>query len=200
MRFAPVRTKVFSFLTISVLEHDYQPENMLCSQKKAPMVVKVMDFGLSRLTKEKAISSGTAEHDSGLGPNGLMVTPVGTPSYVAPEIIMTLPYGKEVDIFACGIVMYWQLCGYLPFDDADAQQLMERIKKADFDFPEEQWSSVSESAKNLISRMLDRSPYARISATDALAHPWIAAAEPLHTPDRDVEEEMEVYASGSGSF
>lgn len=135
-----------------------------------------MDFGLSRLTKEKAVESGTTEHDSGLGPDGLMVTPVGTPSYVAPEILMTLPYGKEVDIFACGIVMYWLLCGYLPFSHSDSQELMELIKKAVFEFPVAEWCEVSEAAKDLISRMLDRSPYARISASDALRHPWIEAA------------------------
>lgn len=146
------------------------------------MVVKLMDFGLSRLTKENAISSGKTERDSGLGPDGLMVTPVGTPSYVAPEIIMTLPYGKEVDMFACGVVMYWLLSGYLPFEDEDAQRLMDRIKKADFDFPEEPWSGISEPAKDLISKMLDRSPYVRISAADALFHPWMEEAGPIRSP------------------
>lgn len=169
---------------------------MLCSRKTAPTVVKLMDFGLSRIAKDGVLTIGNTENDSDLGPDGLMLTPVGTPGFVAPEIIMTLPYGKEIDIFACGVVMYWILSGRLPFHDTDAQMVMERIKKTDFVFPEEDWKGISKSAMDLVSRMLDRSPYARISASDSLSHPWLAKT--VYPSRGDARKERQVE-TGQGS-
>lgn len=138
------------------------------------MTVKIMDFGLSRLTQSTRRASATLENDSSLGPDGLMTTPVGTPSFIAPEILKGLPYGREIDMFACGVVMYWLLCGYLPFQHEDPYEMMEQIKRTDYKFPEPERKTISESAKDLISGLLDGSPYTRTTADDALAHAWIA--------------------------
>lgn len=148
---------------------------MLCTSSEFPFRVKMMDFGLARHTgtRNDSISNIPIEHDhEGIGPDGLMTTPVGTPSYVAPEILMGLPYGFEIDLFACGIVLYFLLCGYLPFADKDPVKLMELIKRTEFCFPEMEWMDVSEEAKSLVKRLLDRSPCVRLSAKEALNHPW----------------------------
>jgi len=134
--------------------------------------VKLMDFGLARHTQSSAEGARTSDCE-GLGPGGLMTTPVGTPGFVAPEVIENLPYGKEVDVFACGVILYWLLSGCLPFDHPDTAQMMEMIKRTEFGFPPEQWRYVSKEAISLISNLLDRSPYSRISTSNALSHPWV---------------------------
>lgn len=141
------------------------------------MTVKLMDFGLSRLVQSTSKPYGSFEDDSSLGPDGLMTTPVGTPNFVAPEILRSLPYGREVDMFACGVVMYWLLCGYLPFQHEDPREVMEQIKRLEYEFPEREWQAISPPAKNLITGLLDGSPYARTSADDALTHTWITEVE-----------------------
>lgn len=137
------------------------------------MAVKIMDFGLSRLVQGTSKPCESFGDDPSLGPDGLMTTPVGTPNFVAPEILKSLPYGREVDMFACGVVMYWLLCGFLPFWHEDPHEMMELIKRVDYEFPEREWHAISQPAKDLITGLLDGSPYARTSADDALAHDWV---------------------------
>lgn len=150
-----------------------KPENMLCTSKELPMTVKVMDFGLGRHTKWRPNTPNTSDTDDDtLGPDGLMTTPVGTPHFVAPEILMSIPYGKEIDLFATGVVMYWLLSGKLPFAAEEGDMLMDQIKQTEYSFPEEEWRHVSDEAKGLIDGLLERSPYARFSASDALGHEW----------------------------
>lgn len=143
-----------------------------------PMRVKLIDFGLGRQIPEQIAlsqqSSSEASEDEGLGPDGLMTTPVGTPHFVAPEVLSSLPYGKEVDLFSCGVILYWLLSTNLPFDDPDYMTLVESIKRTEFDFSDTVWSSVSSNAKDLIKALLDRSPMARLSAAVALSHPWFS--------------------------
>lgn len=150
------------------------------------MVVKLIDFGLARRIpvsdNSTAVSFTTMERveaglqDEGLGPDGLMTTPVGTAHFVAPEVLSNLPYGKEVDLFACGVIMYWLLSGVLPFDDVNPTRLADKIKAAEYDFSHSSWNKISLPAKDLVSRLLERSPFARITATDALSHPWFDQA------------------------
>lgn len=145
----------------------------MCSGKKAPMTAKLMDFGLSRYIEGDKQLADRKDSGNGLGPGGLMTTPVGTPGFVAPEVLRSLPYGKEVDMFACGIILYWSLCGQGPFDHEEPDQTTQLAQRGEFSFSGEEWDKISTSAKDLISRMLDQSPYARISAVDALNHPWM---------------------------
>lgn len=146
------------------------------------MSVKLIDFGLARRipvngtstekTNGKSEKEETGSEDEGLGPDGLMTTPVGTPHFVAPEILSSLPYSKEVDLFTCGVILYWLLSGRLPFEDVNATRLAERIKRVEYDYGHKVWENISPHAKDLINGMLDRSPFSRLSASAALAHPW----------------------------
>lgn len=146
---------------------------MLCSDLVQPISVKILDFGLARSFSTSAPHAGVPDAHAGLGPEGLMTTPVGTPCFAAPEVLRNHPYGKEVDLFACGVVMYWLLCGYLPFDQTDPELLVECIKETKYDFPDKDWADASPHAKNMITGLLDRSPYARLTAAQALSHPWL---------------------------
>lgn len=87
-------------------------------------------------------------------PDTFATTACGTPGYVAPEIISGMPYGKEVDFWSIGIIIYILLCGFPPFYDDDNAGLFELIKSAKFDFPSPHWDHISESAKNCIKRLL----------------------------------------------
>lgn len=148
------------------------------------MIVKLIDFGLARRVPlaGACMTTGNATHsmsedddDEGLGPDGLMTTPVGTPHFVAPEVLSSLPYGKEVDLFACGVILYWLLSAKLPFEDPDPMRLAERIKRVEFDFANMVWDGVSNHAKDLVTALLDRSPISRLSASLALSHAWFYA-------------------------
>lgn len=161
-----------------VVHRDIKPDNLLCTSTTLPTDVKLTDFGLARRTECNTMSGAEVE-DEALGPEGLMTTPVGTPNFVAPEVLHGLPYGKEVDLFSCGVVMYYLLSGRYPFEESDPQRLIERIKKSEYTFPKEQWQFLSDAAKDLIDRLLDRSPYTRISADEALQHVWLVG--PLRT-------------------
>lgn len=161
-----------------VVHRDIKPDNLLCTRHALPTIVKLTDFGLARRT-ECHTASGEEVADDGLGPEGLMTTPVGTPNFVAPEVLHGLPYGKEVDLFSCGVVMYYLLSGRYPFAEEDPEKLMERIKTSDYSFPDKEWSLISEDAMDLVDGLLDRSPYTRLSATKALNHTWIGG--PMRT-------------------
>lgn len=153
-----------------IVHRDIKPDNLLSSGKELPCEIKFTDFGLARKIEN---SSDSAEiEDYALGPEGLMTTPVGTPNFVAPEVLHGLPYGKEVDLFSCGVVMYYLLCGKHPFGSDDPARLVEQIKRTEYSFPPEQWSNISNEAKTLIESLLDKSPFTRITAEDALNHRW----------------------------
>ena len=82
-------------------------------------------------------------------------------------------YGKEVDMWSVGVIMYILLCGFPPFYEENTAQLFKQIMEGRFDFPEPYWTNVSESAKDLIRNLLVVDPKSRLSAEDALRHPWI---------------------------
>ena len=122
----------------------------------------------------------------------------GTPGYLSPEVLRKEAYGKAVDIWACGVILYILLVGYPPFWDEDQHRLYAQIKAGAYDFPSPEWDSVTQDAKNLINQvhfyivtcmsvmycmsvkigiqMLVLDPKKRITADQALKHPWIAVS------------------------
>ncbi|KAL9231909.1 hypothetical protein vseg_007070 [Gypsophila vaccaria] len=138
---------------MGVVHRDIKPENILLTSSGN---LKLADFGLA-----VRISSGQSL--SGL---------VGTPAYVAPEIL-TGEYSEKVDIWSAGVLLHALLLGVLPFQGSSVDACFESIKSVDLDFCGGLWKSVSEPAKDLIARMLTRDVSARLSADDVLKHPWI---------------------------
>ncbi|XP_073985843.1 calcium/calmodulin-dependent protein kinase II isoform X3 [Rhodnius prolixus] len=145
-----------------VVHRDLKPENLLLASKAKGAAVKLADFGLAiEVQGEQQAWFGFA----------------GTPGYLSPEVLKKEPYGKPVDIWACGVILYILLVGYPPFWDEDQHRLYGQIKAGAYDYPSPEWDTVTPEAKNLINQMLTVNPSKRITASDALKHPWICQRE-----------------------
>ncbi|KAM9394722.1 calcium/calmodulin-dependent protein kinase type II subunit gamma isoform 8-T8 [Salvelinus alpinus] len=141
-----------------IVHRDLKPENLLLASKLKGAAVKLADFGLAiDVQGDEQAWFGFA----------------GTPGYLSPEVLRKDPYGKPVDIWACGVVLYILLVGYPPFWDEDQHKLYQQIKAGAYDFPSPEWDTVTPEAKNLINQMLTINPAKRITADQALKHPWI---------------------------
>ncbi|XP_032359064.1 calcium/calmodulin-dependent protein kinase type II delta chain isoform X9 [Etheostoma spectabile] len=141
-----------------IVHRDLKPENLLLASKMKGAAVKLADFGLAiEVQGDQQAWFGFA----------------GTPGYLSPEVLRKDPYGKPVDIWACGVILYILLVGYPPFWDEDQHKLYQQIKAGAYDFPSPEWDTVTPEAKNLINQMLTINPAKRITAEQALKHPWI---------------------------
>ncbi|XP_028983005.1 calcium/calmodulin-dependent protein kinase type II subunit gamma isoform X4 [Betta splendens] len=141
-----------------IVHRDLKPENLLLASKMKGAAVKLADFGLAiEVQGEQQAWFGFA----------------GTPGYLSPEVLRKDPYGKPVDMWACGVILYILLVGYPPFWDEDQHKLYQQIKAGAYDFPSPEWDTVTPEAKNLINQMLTINPAKRITADQALKHPWV---------------------------
>eukprot|EP00939_MAST-03C_sp_MAST-3C-sp1_P002678 g2678.t1 len=150
-----------------IVHRDLKPENILLTRRKGgepasgdPLDLKITDFGLAKF----------------LGNEGLR-TYCGTPQYFAPEVLSRKStvfgmgrYGKAVDMWSIGVILYVLLTGVPPFDD---DVLFDQIEGAAYDTTCDRWPLLSKRAKDLIARLLTRSPQARLTAEQALAHPFV---------------------------
>ncbi|TKY48018.1 CBL-interacting serine/threonine-protein kinase 5 [Spatholobus suberectus] len=136
-----------------VTHRDLKPENLLLDENED---LKVSDFGLSALPDQRRS-------------DGMLLTPCGTPAYVAPEVLKKKGYdGSKADIWSCGVILYALLSGYLPFQGENVMRIYSKSFKADYALPE--W--ISPQAKNLISNLLVVDPQKRYSIPDITKHPW----------------------------
>ena len=101
-----------------------------------------------------------------------MKTIKGTPYYIAPEVLQEV-YDEKCDIWSCGVILYIMLCGYPPFNGDSEKDIMKAVMKGIYDFPEEEWSSISKEARELVSKMLKYDPKKRFSAKECLSSDWI---------------------------
>jgi len=145
-----------------IAHRDLKPENLLCSGSGSHEIVKIADFGLSKVF--------TGEEE--------LMTSCGTPGYVAPEVLMCESYDKSVDMWGIGIITYILLAGYPPFYAENDTALFEKIMNAEYDFDDECWDDVSDLAKDFIQHLLVKDPEERYTAEQALAHPWITSKAP----------------------
>ncbi|KAH3767048.1 myosin light chain kinase [Pelomyxa schiedti] len=140
-----------------VAHRDLKPENLLCNGDGESMVIKIADFGLSKMFS-----------------NDVLQTSCGTPDYAAPEVLqMEGTYGMEVDMWSVGVITYVLLCGYPPFYAEDHGELFRLILAARYDFPEDDWKHVSNEAKDFIRHLLVVDPKERLTAAQCLQHPWL---------------------------
>mmetsp|Transcript_35371 Transcript_35371/g.42225 ORF Transcript_35371/g.42225 Transcript_35371/m.42225 type:complete len:686 (+) Transcript_35371:14-2071(+) len=145
------------------VHRDMKPENLLLAADDARGVI-VADFGFTKNLFDAPTPAG-------------LVTRCGTPAYVAPELISGTPYGKPVDMWACGVVLYLLLGGYQPFQGKEHKEVFTKIRASDFVFHEKYWAPISVEAKQLITRMLALDPKVRITAEDALKSSWMAISD-----------------------
>ncbi|KAL5596744.1 hypothetical protein BROUX41_006565 [Berkeleyomyces rouxiae] len=143
-----------------IVHRDLKPENLLFRTPEDNSDLLIADFGLSRVMDEHKFH--------------VLTTTCGTPGYMAPEIFRKSGHGKPVDIWAIGVITYFLLCGYTPFDrDTDFEE-MQAILNAEYRFePAEYWHGVSEGAKEFIQRCLTIDPSKRPTAHEALQHPFV---------------------------
>jgi len=145
---------------IDIVHRDLKPENLLLKRADDDLEVALADFGLSKI----------------VGAQMMMQTACGTPSYVAPEVLNASGYGKEVDMWSIGVITYILLCGFPPFYGDTVPEIFEQIMEANFDYPEEYWGSVTKEAKDFINKLLVVETADRMTAAQALQHPWLLGA------------------------
>eukprot|EP00475_Leptophrys_vorax_P030938 TRINITY_DN4668_c0_g2_i1.p1 TRINITY_DN4668_c0_g2~~TRINITY_DN4668_c0_g2_i1.p1 ORF type:complete len:487 (-),score=78.41 TRINITY_DN4668_c0_g2_i1:262-1722(-) len=148
-----------------IIHRDLKPENFLLANKREDAPLKVTDFGLSVFFKDGEVFTET----------------VGSAFYVAPEVLKG-KYGKESDVWSSGVILYILLSGAPPFYGSTEKQIFNAVLKGNPDLTSEPWPHVSDSAKDLIKRMLTLDPTKRISAADALRHPWVASDKASEKP------------------
>ncbi|CAD8083778.1 unnamed protein product [Paramecium sonneborni] len=143
-----------------VVHRDLKPENILFENKKPNSNLKIIDFGTSRKMEN----------------NQNLTKRLGTPYYIAPEVLKR-NYNEKCDVWSCGVILYIMLCGYPPFGGQD-QEILQNIEIGKYEFDPEDWSKISEDAKNLIKKMLTKDYQQRISAQEAYNDPWIQKNAP----------------------
>ncbi|XP_026137582.1 serine/threonine-protein kinase DCLK1 isoform X2 [Carassius auratus] len=142
----------------NIVHRDIKPENLLVYEHQdGSKSLKLGDFGLATVV------------------DGPLYTICGTPTYVAPEIVAEMGYGLKVDIWATGVITYILLCGFPPFRGStdDQEALLDQILMGQLDFPLPYWDNVSDSAKALITCMLQVEVDQRYTALQVLDHPWV---------------------------
>jgi len=142
-----------------VMHRDLKPENFLYADSSETSPLKVIDFGLSVCFK----------------PGERFSEIVGSPYYMAPEVLKR-NYGQEIDIWSAGVILYILLCGVPPFWAETDEGIAHAIIRSRIDFEREPWPRVSDNAKDLVRKMLENDPYARLTAQQVLEHPWIQNA------------------------
>ena len=139
-----------------IVHRDLKPDNIMITQQNDFGVIKIMDFGLSKI----------------LSPNEKMVDGYGTLSYVAPEVLLRTPYNKEVDIWSMGVILFYMLSGKLPFRGRKEQEVAEKIVYSDLEFDEDDWEIRSQSVQDLITRCMEKDAQKRITIDEFINHPW----------------------------
>lgn len=142
--------------SLGVMHRDLKPENFLFINEEEDSPLKAIDFGLSIFFK----------------PGDIFSDVVGSPYYVAPEVLRKR-YGPEADVWSVGVIIYILLSGVPPFWGETEQEIFEEVLHGDLDFTSDPWPSISESAKDLVKRMLVRDPRKRLTAHEVLCHPWV---------------------------
>jgi calcium/calmodulin-dependent protein kinase I len=159
---------------------DLKPENLLFRTPAENSDLLIADFGLSRIIDEESFH--------------VLTTTCGTPGYMAPEIFKKSGHGKPVDIWALGVITYFLLCGYTPFDRDSSVAEMQAIIAGDYSFgPPEYWEHVSEKAKDFIRGCLTVDPALRLTIKQCLEHPWLSLDEPM-------EEEADLLPTIRSNF
>uniref|UniRef100_A0A8C2GJP2 non-specific serine/threonine protein kinase n=1 Tax=Cyprinus carpio TaxID=7962 RepID=A0A8C2GJP2_CYPCA len=167
-----------------ISQHKHFTEKMASQVTKQDAPVKLCDFGFAKIDQ------------------GDLMTPQFTPYYVAPQvleaqrrhqkeksgIIPTSPtpytYNKSCDLWSLGVIVYVMLCGYPPFYSKHhsrtiPKDMRKKIMTGSFDFPEEEWSQISEMAKDIVRKLLKVKPEERLTIEGVLAHPWLNCTEAL---------------------
>ncbi|KAK9285191.1 hypothetical protein L1049_024379 [Liquidambar formosana] len=148
-----------------VVHRDLKPENFLFTSKDENAQLKAIDFGLSDFVR----------------PDERLNDIVGSAYYVAPEVLHR-SYSTEADVWSIGVIAYILLCGSRPFWARTESGIFRAVLKADPSFDEQPWPSLSSEAKDFVKRLLNKDPRKRMTAAQALSHPWIKSCNDVKVP------------------
>jgi calcium-dependent protein kinase len=151
----------------NIVHRDLKPENLLRETPEDSSQIRISDFGESTL-----LEAGER-----------LNTILGTAYYIAPEVLR-FNYNEKCDIWSCGVIMYVMLSGTPPFTGLEDSEILVKVKKGSYSFGHRAWTNVSEQAKNLVQLMMNVDVQARISAHDALMHPWFERARSVRSQDK----------------
>ncbi|XP_041102666.1 serine/threonine-protein kinase DCLK3-like [Polyodon spathula] len=161
----------------NVVHRDLKPENLLVQHNvDGSTTLKLADFGLAMEVTEP------------------IFTVCGTPTYVAPEILSEKGYGLQVDMWATGVILYILLCGFPPFRslERDQEELFEIIQLGEYEFLSPYWDSISDGAKDLISKLLVVDEHKRYTAQQVLQHPWVRSGGKMNSCNLQREVTMNI--------
>ncbi|XP_068937871.1 serine/threonine-protein kinase Chk2 isoform X1 [Petaurus breviceps papuanus] len=148
-----------------IIHRDLKPENVLLSSQKEDCLIKITDFGQSKI----------------LGETSLMRTLCGTPTYLAPEVVISMGsagYTRAVDCWSLGVILFVCLSGYPPFSEHKTQvPLKDQIVSGKYKLIPEVWEAISDKALDLVKKLLVVDPEKRYTTEEALAHPWLQDEE-----------------------
>ncbi|XP_061483264.1 ribosomal protein S6 kinase alpha-3 isoform X4 [Rhineura floridana] len=162
-------TKTVEYLHAQgVVHRDLKPSNILYVDESGnPESIRICDFGFAKQLRAE---------------NGLLMTPCYTANFVAPEVLKRQGYDAACDIWSLGVLLYTMLTGYTPFangPDDTPEEILARIGSGKFSLSGGYWNSVSDTAKDLVSKMLHVDPHQRLTAAQVLRHPWIVHCDQL---------------------
>eukprot|EP00325_Prymnesiales_sp_UTEX-LB-985_P017093 CAMPEP_0174761330 /NCGR_PEP_ID=MMETSP1094-20130205/109220_1 /TAXON_ID=156173 /ORGANISM="Chrysochromulina brevifilum, Strain UTEX LB 985" /LENGTH=184 /DNA_ID=CAMNT_0015967277 /DNA_START=797 /DNA_END=1351 /DNA_ORIENTATION=- len=142
----------------NIVHRDLKPENILYATPHEDATLKIADFGLARVVKDKE----------------LMKTACGTPGYVAPEVLRNIGYtGSACDMWSTGVILYILLCGFPPFYEEDLPALFDQILLGRYEFSSPWWDNISQQAKDLVNKLLVVDHKKRMTASGLMSDPWI---------------------------
>ncbi|CAM9715506.1 unnamed protein product [Chrysoparadoxa australica] len=144
----------------NIIHRDIKPENLLLPKSENDTQVKIADWGLAKKVQP---------------PEFMARELVGSPGYVAPEIITKMPYTSKVDTFSVGVVIYTLLSGHLPFDGASAKDILLATIKQKPTFDSAPWLAVSPDGIAFTMWLLSQDPAKRPTMAEALKHKWITS-------------------------
>ena len=168
-----------------IAHRDLKPENVLMTSNDENADLRILDFGLSKI----------------IGPDEKCTEPYGTLSYVAPEVLLDIPYGKEVDLWSLGVIAYLMLSGSLPFDDRESEEeIARKTVSEDPPYKGSIWKKISDEAKDFIKKLLVKNPEKRMNVKEALQHEWFRKFEgqviQVRRESRDVRKsDFEIYTN-----
>ncbi|XVE58618.1 hypothetical protein DITRI_Ditri04bG0183900 [Diplodiscus trichospermus] len=167
---------------IGVVHRDLKPENILLATKASSSPIKLADFGLATYIEPGQLLHGT----------------VGSPFYIAPEVLAG-GYNQAADVWSAGVILYILLSGTPPFWGKTKSRIFDAVRAADLQFPSDPWDHISDSAKNLVRGMLNTDPFQRLTALQVLDHLWMKNDESFHEESSELVQRRE-WEFGGGSF
>nr|XP_033499255.1 serine/threonine-protein kinase D1 [Epinephelus lanceolatus] len=150
----------------NIVHCDLKPENVLLASADSFPQVKLCDFGFARIIGEKSFRRSV----------------VGTPAYLAPEVLRNKGYNRSLDMWSVGVIIYVSLSGTFPFNEDE--DINDQIQNAAFMYPPHPWKKVSQEAIDLINNLLQVKMRKRYSVDKTLSHPWLQMAAPLDENDK----------------